>query len=89
LVTTDVEVLRFHYASTLKHWRSRFISYREKVEKIHGKKFFRMWEFYLTISELSFLHLDNIVFHLQMATEPGLVPITRDYLYPSKSEELD
>jgi cyclopropane-fatty-acyl-phospholipid synthase len=88
LVTTDVEVLRFHYASTLKQWRTRFTSYQEKVEKVHGPKFFRMWEFYLTISELSFLYLNNIVFHLQMATEPGLVPITRDYLYKTKERPI-
>ncbi|MGZ3726355.1 MAG: class I SAM-dependent methyltransferase [Pseudobdellovibrio sp.] len=81
LVTTDLEVLRLHYAKTLKQWRSRFAAHKEKVEKKHGEKFYRMWEFYLTISELSFEYLDNMVFHLQMALDPKTVPTTRNYLY--------
>ena len=32
LVITDIEVLRLHYASTLRCWRERFLANREKVQ---------------------------------------------------------
>jgi cyclopropane-fatty-acyl-phospholipid synthase len=47
LAVTDVEILRLHYADTLKHWRERFMANRDKVKAIYDERFCRMWEFYL------------------------------------------
>ena len=33
LMVTDVEILRLHYAETLKHWRQRFLANREHIRR--------------------------------------------------------
>lgn len=81
LETTDIEILRLHYAETLRHWRRRFLANRARVEAIYDDRFRRMWEFYLAVSEASFRHLDSTVFQIQLAKRRGAVPLVRDYLY--------
>jgi cyclopropane-fatty-acyl-phospholipid synthase len=80
LLVTDIEILRLHYAETLKAWRERFLAHREEVERLYDGRFVRMWEFYLASSEMSFRYSGLMVFQLQMAKRPGVVPITRDYI---------
>ena len=80
LVITDVEVLRLHYAETLRHWRERFQANREAVKKLYDERFCRMWEFYLAASEASFRNLGNVVFQIQLAKRMEAVPLTRAYL---------
>ena len=81
LETTDIEILRLHYAETLRHWRRRFLANRDRVKALYDERFCRMWEFYLAISEASFRHLDSVVFQLQMAKRRDAVPLVRDYLF--------
>lgn len=85
LITTDVEVLRLHYAETLRHWSERFRQHREEIVNAKGERFFRMWEFYLAASEVSFRVGDLMVLHFQLARRNGVVPITRDYLLEAQS----
>jgi len=80
-VITDIEVLRLHYAETLKRWRERFMAQRDDVLKIFDERFVRMWEFYLAGFEASFRHLGLTVFQIQLAKTLDAVPLTRDYLY--------
>ncbi|MFL5060854.1 MAG: class I SAM-dependent methyltransferase [Xanthobacteraceae bacterium] len=80
LLVTDIEMLRLHYAETLKAWRERFLVHREEVERLYDPRFLRMWEFYLASSEMSFRHSGLMVFQLQLAKREGVVPITRDYI---------
>ena len=80
LLVTDVEMLRLHYAETLKAWRERFLVHREEVERLYDPRFLRMWEFYLASSEMSFRHSGLMVFQLQLTKREGVVPITRDYI---------
>ena len=49
LWVTDIEVLRLHYAETLRHWRQRFLANRDQIKQLAGydERFCRMWEFYL------------------------------------------
>ena len=54
LLVTDIEILRLHYAETLKAWRERFLAHREEVERLYDERFVRMWEFYLAASEMAF-----------------------------------
>ncbi len=79
-LVTDIEILRLHYAETLKHWRERFLAHREDLEKIYDARFVRMWEFYLAASEMTFREQGMMVFQLQLAKRQGVVPITRDYI---------
>jgi cyclopropane-fatty-acyl-phospholipid synthase len=81
LETTDIEVLRLHYAETLRHWRRRFLANCARIEAIYDERFCRMWEFYLAVSEVSFRYLDSVVFQIQMAKRRDAVPLVRDYLY--------
>ena len=80
LLVTDVEILRLHYAETLKAWRERFLAHREAVERLYDVRFVRMWEFYLAASEMAFREQAMMVFQLQLTKRQGIVPITRDYI---------
>lgn len=77
---TDVEVLRLHYAETLREWRRRFIEKRETAARIYDEKFCRMWEFYLAGSETSFRNEGMCVFQMQLARKIETLPLTRDYM---------
>ncbi|MEJ6781516.1 cyclopropane-fatty-acyl-phospholipid synthase family protein [Aminobacter sp. Piv2-1] len=80
LMVTDVEILRLHYAETLKHWRERFLANRDKAKAIYDERFCRMWEFYLAASEASFRWQDLMVFQIQLAHRNDTLPVTRDYV---------
>lgn len=80
LLVTDIEILRLHYAETLRHWRERFLAHRKEVESIYDERFERMWEFYLAASEMSFREQNMMVFQIQLAKRQGVVPMTRDYI---------
>jgi len=80
LLVSDVEILRLHYADTLKAWRERFLARREEAERLYDARFCRMWEFYLAASEMSFRFGNMMVFQLQLTKRQGVVPMTRDYI---------
>ncbi|HUD50823.1 cyclopropane-fatty-acyl-phospholipid synthase family protein [Parvibaculum sp.] len=80
LFMTDLEVLRLHYAETLKEWRRRFMAKRDIAAKIYDERFCRMWEFYLAGSETSFRHEGMVNFQLQLAKKIDALPLTRDYM---------
>ncbi len=80
LMVTDVEILRLHYAETLKHWRQRFLANRERAKAIYDESFCRMWEFYLAGSEAAFRWQDLMVFQIQLAHRNDTLPLTRDYI---------
>ncbi|MBY0273332.1 MAG: cyclopropane-fatty-acyl-phospholipid synthase family protein [Alphaproteobacteria bacterium] len=81
LYVTDIEVLHQHYAETLRHWRQRFLAHQDKVKKIWGEKFFRMWDFYLASCEVAFRKRGYMVFQIQMMRNAELTPLTRDYIW--------
>ena len=81
MIITDIEVLRLHYAETLRHWRERFMAQRDEVLKIFDERFLRMWEFYLAGCEASFRHLGVTVFQIQLAKKLDAVPMTRAYMH--------
>jgi cyclopropane-fatty-acyl-phospholipid synthase len=78
LVVTDLEILRLHYARTLRLWRDRFMARRPEVVALYDERFCRMWEFYLALCEVGFRHRSNIVFQMQLAKRADAVPITRE-----------
>ena len=82
LWVTDIEVLRLHYAETLRHWRQRFFANREKIKEIAGydDRFCRMWEFYLAGCEVAFRYMRQMVFQIQISRRQDAVPLIRDYM---------
>jgi len=80
LWVTDVEVLRLHYAETLRHWSERFAVEREAARKLYDERFCRMWEFYLAVCEMAFRNGNLMVFQIQLAKKRDTVPLTRDYI---------
>ncbi|SJM65661.1 Cyclopropane-fatty-acyl-phospholipid synthase [Brevundimonas diminuta 3F5N] len=80
LWVTDMEVLRLHYAETLRLWRERFLARRGEALAMYDERFCRMWEFYLAASEVAFRELGHMVFQLQLTKKQTAVPLSRDYL---------
>ena len=80
LWVTDIEVLRIHYAETLRHWFERFQAKREAVSELYDERFCRMWEFYLAACEMAFRNGPMMVFQIQLARRRDTVPLTRDYI---------
>ena len=80
LWVTDIEVLRVHYAHTLKQWRERFLANRGRAAALYDERFCRMWEYYLATSEISFRHLDNMNFQIQVAVDRNTLPLARTYM---------
>jgi cyclopropane-fatty-acyl-phospholipid synthase len=80
LMVTDVEVLRLHYADTLRAWRERFLFHRARAEALYDKRFVRMWEFYLASCEASFRCGDDVVYQIQISRQVDTLPVTRRYI---------
>lgn len=80
---TDLEILRMHYAETLKAWRERFLASvaARGLPPGYDERFYRMWDFYLAASEMSFRHCGFMVFQAQLARDPHALPLTRDYMF--------
>jgi cyclopropane-fatty-acyl-phospholipid synthase len=80
LLVCDIEILRLHYAETLKAWRERFMARREEAVQLYDERFALMWEFYLAACEMTFRKQDMMNFQIQLTKRQGIVPITRDYV---------
>ena len=80
LLVTDVEILRLHYAETLRCWRERFVANRAAAVRLYDERFFRMWEFYLALCEVGFRARTSMVFQMQLAKRNDVLPLTRDYM---------
>jgi cyclopropane-fatty-acyl-phospholipid synthase len=80
LIVTDIEVLRLHYADTLRAWRERFLAHREEAKAIYDDRFCRMWELYLAGSEAAFRFEGLVVYQVQLARRQEAAPLTRDYI---------
>ncbi|WP_240453825.1 SAM-dependent methyltransferase [Chachezhania antarctica] len=79
----DIEILRLHYAMTLRHWLARFEDNLDTVRAMHDDRFIRMWRFYLIACIMTFEEQELGVFQIQLSHKNNVVPITRDYLYDS------
>ena len=78
LVVTDIEILRLHYAQTLRHWRWRFNANRDTIASIYDDRFCRMFEFYLSGCELAFRRQYHMIFQMQITrdqTRRGIVEV--------------
>ncbi len=80
LLVADIEILRLHYAETLKAWRERFMARRGDAVKLYDERFALMWEFYLASSEMSFRKQNTMNFQIQLTRRQDVLPLTRDYI---------
>jgi cyclopropane-fatty-acyl-phospholipid synthase len=85
LLVCDIEILRLHYAETLKAWRERFMARREEAVRLYDERFARMWEFYLACAEMAFRCQNLMNMQIQLARRQGVVPMTRDYIFSAES----
>jgi len=81
LWTTDIEVWRLHYATTLRHWYDRFMARQDEARELYDERFCRMWRYYLLASEMTFRHDFQVVYQIQIARRQDAVPLSRDYMY--------
>ena len=84
----DLEILRLHYAFTLRHWCERFEKNRAKVVEMYDERFARMWEFYLISAEMMFRTGSQQVFHMQLSRKRDAVPLSRDYIIEKQREYM-
>jgi cyclopropane-fatty-acyl-phospholipid synthase len=92
-IIADIEVLRVHYAETLRAWRTKFLAKQDEVFRVFAEdpslrnaygsaeRFIRMWDYHLAGFEVSFRLYGLAVFQIQLAKKIDVVPLTRDYLY--------
>ena len=80
LIASDVEMLRLHYAYTLRHWLERATKARAKIEAMYDARFFRMWEFYLAGGIVMFESGAACNYQVQYVRDRHALPITRDYM---------
>ena len=78
LYVTDIEILRLHYAETLRQWRARFLKRWDDALRIYDERFCRMWELYLALCETGFRYHQLVVFQLQISNRFDILPWTRD-----------
>jgi len=83
---SDLEILRLHYAETLRLWRERFEARWHELSGSYDERFRRMWEFYLVGSEISFRYFGFMVFQVQLSKAVDAVPLTRDYIYEAEHD---
>ena len=86
LVVSDIEVLRLHYAETLRAWRAAFMARRAEAVAMFDERFCRMWEYYLAMSETAFRHEQVVVFQLQLVRRQDSAPLTRDYVAAAEAD---
>jgi cyclopropane-fatty-acyl-phospholipid synthase len=80
LIASDVEILRLHYAHTLREWLHRFTAARKRMVQLYDERFFRMWEFYLSGGIVLFESGSGCNFQVQYIRDRGALPITREYM---------
>ncbi|MFN7000233.1 MAG: class I SAM-dependent methyltransferase, partial [Elioraea tepidiphila] len=88
LWVTDIEILRLHYAETIRHWRSRFAGNRDAIASLYDERFCRMFEFYLVGCELAFRRMGHMNWQMQLARRVDALPLTRDYMVEAERRSV-
>jgi len=83
LRVVGLDEIGIHYATTLRHWRRRFLERRDDVRSLgYAEEFIRLWEFYLAYCEAGFAERYTGDVHMLLAK-----PAWRqdDHVYPGSS----
>jgi cyclopropane-fatty-acyl-phospholipid synthase len=86
LIAADVEMLRLHYAYTLRHWLDRVERARDRIVAMYDERFFRMWEFYLAGGIVAFENGAMNNYQIQYIRDRNAVPVTRDYMAEAEAK---
>ena len=77
---TDIEVLRLHYAHTLKAWYDRCAVQEDAITALYDARFYRMWMFYLASAWCAFTNDGHMNVQVQMTKRRDALPLSRDYM---------
>jgi len=76
----DIEILRYHYAYTLREWYNRTNLHAAEIVRLYDERLLRKWQFYLAGAEQAFRNEDMVNFHIQTVKHQSALPMTRDYI---------
>ena len=77
---TDIEILRLHYAHTIRHWYDRCAARRAEIESLYDERFYRMWLFYLAAAMAAFNNDGHMNVQIQLTKRRDTLPLRRDYI---------
>lgn len=77
---TDVEVLRMHYALTLRAWYDRTVAAHDAIVALYDERFYRLWTYYLAGAIVSFTNGTLVNYQIQFSRDRLALPLTRDYM---------
>ena len=80
LLVTDIEILRLHYADTLRRGRRGFWLIERASRIFTTSASFVCGSSTLLASEMAFRKQAMMVFQIQLVKRQGIVPTTRDYI---------
>ena len=84
----DIEFLHNHYAYTLREWRKRCETHKQKLISLYDERFYRMWLFYLTLCEYFFRLDEGVVYQIQLIKKRDETPSTRTYITKTEQRYL-
>ena len=80
LIASDIEMLRLHYAKTLREWYKRCLDHREEIIALFDERFFRLWTFYLSGSTAAFESGGLCNYQIQYARDRHALSLARGYI---------
>lgn len=80
LIASDIEMLRLHYAKTLRSWYANCEANRDQIEAMFDARFYRMWSFYLAGATAAFEYGGMCNYQIQFCRDRSALPLTRDYI---------
>ncbi|KEO91758.1 cyclopropane-fatty-acyl-phospholipid synthase [Erythrobacter longus] len=80
LMATDIEILRIHYAKTIRQWYANCMAHRDAIIDMYDERFFKMWTFYLAGAATVFEYGGMCNFQIQYTRDRHALPLTRDYI---------
>jgi len=86
LIATDIEMLRLHYARTLRAWYANCEARRAEIEAMFDARFYRMWTFYLAGATAAFESGSMCNYQIQFSRNRYTLPLTRDYIGEMEGE---
>lgn len=80
LIAADVEMLRLHYARTLRAWYARCKAHKDTIETMYDPAFYRMWLYYLAGAATGFESGGLCNYQILYARDRRALPITRGWI---------
>ena len=86
LLAADVEMLRLHYARTLRAWYANFIGHQAEIEAKYDARFYRMFCFYLAGAATGFETGGLCNYQIQFVRDRHAIPLTRDWMAQDEAQ---